>query len=94
MYGLEDPVTIRVIYNTSESAISEKEAEDKTDEAEGEGETAEKREKTAAEETGDFIFHVGSTDESGNYYVQQDGSKQVHTVQADTINNLLTAIRV
>ena len=94
LYGLENPVTIRVIYSTSEPAISGKEADDKTEETKAEDDTTEKREKTAAEETGDFIFHVGSTDESGNYYVQQEGSTQVHTVPADTINNILTAIQV
>lgn len=36
-----------------------------------------------------LTFHIGATDASGNYYVQMEGSTEVHTVSASTLSTFL-----
>lgn len=41
------------------------------------------------EEYSELIFHIGTTDDAGNYYVQKEGSREVHTISADVLSAFL-----
>lgn len=75
----------------TETEISGNESEINSTEAEALSSETE----TDTENTGDtgavqqLILHIGTTDESGNYYVQQEGSTEIHTMAADLIEKIL-----
>jgi hypothetical protein len=75
-YGLDDPQAILTItYQVSESsAEDETEAETETEKGSG---------------TRTLTFTIGSTDSIGNYYVQMEGSAQVHTLSSTTVESFL-----
>lgn len=80
-YGLgDDAVKLTIVYEEEEKVVSEEtETETFADlETETESETEIEPQMVQRELT----FYVGDTDENGNYYVQLEGSTQVHTVGA------------
>lgn len=80
-YGLgDDAVKLTIVYEEEEKVVSEEtETETFADlETETESETEIEPQMVQRELT----FYVGDTDENGNYYVQLEGSTQVHTVEA------------
>lgn len=85
-YGLDKPTAdISVDYTTAEtvtetSAESVQETAD-TEETESETETVEVAKQ--------LILHIGRQNEDGDYYAALDGSKEVHVVSGDTINELV-----
>jgi hypothetical protein len=73
-YGLDDPQAVLTItYYDSDSSTE--------DESETEGAS------TSAVRT--LTFTIGSTDSLGNYYVQMEGSTQVHTLSSTTVEAFL-----
>lgn len=78
-YGIrKDGTAFTILY---EEDVEETESEDmKETESEDAGTTKVQKSLT---------FHVGSTDAYGNYYVQQEGSAQVHTLSAAALSPFL-----
>lgn len=82
-YGLEEPAAVVTISYREETEMEEETAEAAgTEEIEG-------TEKTY--ETKILTFLVGDTDASGNYYVQQEGSGEVHTILYTKLTQMLQA---
>ena len=76
-----------------EDAIDEVVAETSDDEAVNDETVAEAESETETDlpvyETYSLTFYIGGTDELGNYYVQQEGSKEVHTIYYATLSQFL-----
>ncbi len=77
----------------TEEAADETEAETDTDgeteseeEAESETETETESEVEMIEQT--VIFLIGDTDDSGDYYVQMEGSTEVHTISSSVLSTV------
>ena len=94
-YGLDDPAAVLTILYEEDSE-TQSESEDASEEAstESDSSASESEEETEAiteEEAAaaQLTLLIGSTDESGDYYVQQDGSTEVHTISYDTLSSLL-----
>lgn len=84
-YGLDDPAAVLTVYWQEEIEGSE--------ETETAGEETETETDVAGEEneTYSLTFRIGSIDDSGNYYVQQEGSKEVHTISYSVLSQFLDA---
>lgn len=83
-YGIDDSSVVFTIQYTEDVASS--------DEAEGEEtetEVATEAVSGTGEKYSELTFHIGTTDDVGNYYVQKDGSKEVHTITADVLSVFL-----
>lgn len=74
-YGLEEPTAIIGICYREEQ-------QEETDDGEDSEEEAVYEEKK-------IVLKVGDKDKNGNYYVNLDGSKEVHTIAADTLESIL-----
>ena len=70
--------------------ISEK-TEAGSEEVSEEAETESETEEPVVMVEHQITFAVGNTDASGNYYVQMDGSAEVHTLGSDVLQSFLTA---
>lgn len=81
-YGLEDPAAVLTISYKEEVETESAESES-SDGTETDSET---QESYVVKE---LAFAIGDTDASGNYYVQMEGSKEVHTVLAGTLSAFL-----
>lgn len=79
-YGLEEPAAVVTISYREETEPEEETAE-----------TAETEETEETYETKTLTFSVGATDASGNYYVQQEGSGEVHTILNTKLTQMLQA---
>lgn len=105
-YGLDEPQTLTVTYRSSSSAASltssygEEESAQAESETEGETETetvtdGERKTEAETEESQDEEFtltlFIGNTDDTGNYYVRQGASTQVHTISSYALEELLSA---
>jgi hypothetical protein len=79
-YGLDEPQAVLTItYYDSDSSTEGEADTEETSETEGAS--------TSAVKT--LTFAIGSTDSLGNYYVQMEGSTQVHTLSSTTIEAFL-----
>ncbi|HIR13322.1 MAG TPA: DUF4340 domain-containing protein [Candidatus Choladousia intestinavium] len=94
-YGLDDPAAVLTILYEEDSE-TQSESEDASEEAstESDSSASESEEETEAiteEEAAaaQLTLLIGSTGENGDYYVQQDGSTEVHTISYDTLSPLL-----
>ena len=93
-YGLGEDAAVLTVYWQEEVEAAEVEtdaAEEVTDDAaetELESETETETEPPVYE-TYSLTFYIGGMDELGNYYVQQEGSKEVHTIYYATLSQLL-----
>ncbi len=72
-YGLENPSAVLTIFYEEDS---EEESEAGT-------------EAETVTQTQQLTFLIGDTDENGDYYVQQEGSAEVHTISYDALSPLL-----
>lgn len=73
-YGLDDPAARITIFWEEEDSSS------------GDVESSSEAEASARSSV---TFSIGTTDASGNYYVQMDGSTQVHTLSSTVVEALL-----
>lgn len=78
----------------SETAAGEESGSEVAEETEVESESATEKSEAETEATTvtvqrDLTFYVGDTDASGNYYVQLEGSKEVHTISASSLSPFL-----
>lgn len=75
---------------TQEETVSEAESASETQEetiSESETEIQEETESVKIEKT--VTFRIGGMDDYGDYYVQMDGSKEVHTIDGTILDNFL-----
>lgn len=72
--------------SVTEAAADEAVNDETVTEAESETET---ESDLPLYETYSLTFYIGGTDELGNYYVQQEGSKEVHTIYYATLSQFL-----
>lgn len=89
-YGLTPPIaTISIFYmNDAETDVTEKAEQESVEISE---EASEKTTDAASQRTElQLVFHIGTSDENGNYYVQQENSTEVHTLSATVIDTLLS----
>ncbi|MCC8066769.1 MAG: DUF4340 domain-containing protein [Clostridiales bacterium] len=85
-YGLDEPaVTLTITYE--EEVETEEETETVTEAADEEEETESETETETIELSVTFL--IGDTDDNGDYYVQMDGSTEVHTLSSSVISTLL-----
>ena len=42
-------------------------------------------------QSGDIVFYIGNMDENGEYYIREEGSNQVHTIGASSLEEVLSA---
>lgn len=89
-YGLgEGASKLTIVYEETEEEETEADTEEQEETTENgseeESETEEQTESKTA--TNEVTFYVGDLDESGNYYVQLDGSVQVHTITVASISS-------
>ncbi|MCD7840835.1 MAG: DUF4340 domain-containing protein [Lachnospiraceae bacterium] len=100
-YGLDEPAaTLTITYEEEAETEEETETEEAADETEadtdtdGETESAEETETETETETEvqtielTITFFIGDTDDSGNYYVQMEGSTEVHTISSSVLSTV------
>ncbi|MCC8051490.1 MAG: DUF4340 domain-containing protein [Clostridiales bacterium] len=98
-YGLDEPAaTLTITYEEEVETEEETELEEAADEtdAESETESAEEAETETETETESGVetieltvtFLIGDTDDSGNYYVQMEGSTEVHTISSSVLSTI------
>ncbi len=85
-YGLDEPAAVLTI--TWQEVVNSEEGE----ETEAEAETETEAETEPATEYIEYsvTFLIGDMDEAGDYYVQMDGSSEVHTFSGSEISELLS----
>lgn len=83
-YGLDDPAALITISWEDENSMPEAEEETPASETEESSEAA-------AGAVSSVAFAIGTTDDSGNYYVQMEGSTQVHTLSSTLVEAVLDA---
>lgn len=89
-YGIDDSSVVFTIQYTEDVASSdEAEGEETETDAAIETEVATEAVSGTGEKYSELTFHIGTTDDVGNYYVQKDGSKEVHTITADVLSVFL-----
>lgn len=88
-YGLQKPsMVIRVQYTeTTQSEESSPDGEDSDAASNSYDTSSESSEETTVSKN--MILNIGDKNEEGKYYVNLDGSKEVHTVSADSIDSIL-----
>ncbi len=98
-YGLDEPAaTLTITYEEEVETEEETESEEAADEtdADSEIESAEEAETETETETESEVetieltvtFLIGDTDDSGNYYVQMEGSTEVHTISSSVLSTI------
>ena len=86
---VESEASDETVSEVSEEAVGEAEEETENMDAETE-EISETETETEANYVIQYLaFYIGATDASGNYYVQMEGSTEVHTVSASTLSTFL-----
>lgn len=85
-YGFDDGKEIAIIYKESTAASREEETQGETPE---DSSGSEESEMESAEDTSTLIFKIGDRDSDGNYYSQQENSKEVHTLLASALDPFL-----
>lgn len=83
-YGLDDPAALLTISWEDENSVSDTTGETEASETEEVSEVA-------AKASASVTFAIGTTDGSGNYYVQMKGSTQVHTLSSTLVETILDA---
>lgn len=79
-YGIDDSAAaFTILYEEDAENGSEEEAE------------SEKETQDEIDSDRELTFFIGDTDEYGNYYVQQEGSKEIHTISASVLSPFLDA---
>lgn len=93
-YGLTPPIaTVSIFYMDD----TETDVPQKTEQASNQISEENSEKTTDAVSSGteqQLIFHIGTSDENGNYYVQQENSTEVHTLSAAVIDTLLSRTSV
>lgn len=81
-YGLGEPAAVLTFsyIKDTEAGTEDVEAETEDTEAGTESESESESDSAPQSVTCTLTFLIGDTDESGNYYVQLEGSAQVHTI--------------
>lgn len=89
-YGLDSENRIRIAYvSYTDSALEGQDSSESASEKTDMGETeSEKGTESDAEPVSELSFIIGKQDDSGNYYVQREGSDEVHTISASVIDSL------
>lgn len=90
----EESSTVNTVSSTEETG-AEEDTENSAEEETGVTEdSAAVSSEADAEDTNfsELTFRIGNTDELGNYYVQMDGSKEVHTIYYDTLEVFLDGL--
>lgn len=87
-YGIDGSTAVTILY--SETAASEEDTEiSEVNKEEDLEENTENNEEKSSADLSELILYIGDVDEAGNYYVQKDGSREVHTMSADTLSVFL-----
>ncbi len=92
-YGLEDPSAVLTIsYKEDVETDTEAEAAAASETEESGVAETEEYETEAGESyrVATLRFMIGDTDSAGDYYVQLDGSKEVHTISADVLSAFMS----
>ncbi len=84
-YGLDDPSWVLTI-TWQEPVETEEEEEEPATEEETEEET--QTETETQYDVYDVTFFIGGSDDEGNYYVQMEGSAEVHSFSEDTADTI------
>lgn len=96
-YGIDADQRVLTISWQEKTDLTEDEMETETENEcetesaagnEAEYETETEAEASVSYEQHSLVFFIGKTDESGNYYVQQKNSTEVHTISASILDPL------
>lgn len=81
-YGLDDPAALLTISWEDENSVSGTTGENEASETE-------KVSEATSKASSSVTFAIGTTDDNGNYYVQMEGSTQVHTLSSTLVETIL-----
>lgn len=87
-YGFDAGKEITIIYEEFAETSDADETETVSTESE-QRESESETEGLSGAEQDTLTFKIGDTDPKGNYYVQQEGSAEVHTLSASVLDNFL-----